>query len=97
MKVILQFDVNADSIECPELIVKELERYQTEFFEWLCDKKNDHAYWMYRDGEKFGLSYRSDAFVEWLNTVVLVGKNEKASILEEEINDYSKDLPKLFF
>lgn len=97
MKVVLEFCINADIIECPNNIIKDIKKHQLDFFNWLFDENNDHSYWMYENGKKEGCCYRSDAFVEYLNTFVLSESKEKAVIIEQETNDYSKDVPCLNF
>lgn len=87
MKVLVKFCVDADIIECPNHIVSDLEEYQHRFTEWLYDKNNDHSYWMYVDGEKYGCSYRAEAFVEWLNTFILNSNQDKAKVLEQSISE----------
>lgn len=83
VKVIVKFCIDADIIECPDWIVAELKLYQGKFTQWLFDKKNDHQYWSYKNGEKNGCCYRSGAFVDWLNNFVLHGDEEKSRVLEE--------------
>ncbi len=97
MKVVLEFCINSDIIECPNNIIKDIKKYQLDFFDWLFDENNDHSYWTYEDGKKEGCCYRSDAFVEYLNTFVLSESDEKAVIIEQETNDYPKDVPCLNF
>lgn len=103
MRILVQFCVNADIIECPAFILNDLKSYQNEFTEWLYDKTNDHAYWMYKDGEKYGCSYRSEAFVEWLNKFILDKHEEKAKVVEQSVDEdglvcraeYPKDITAL--
>lgn len=83
IKVLVEFCIDADIIECPDWIVKDLGLYQTRFREWLSDENNDHSYWCYKNGKKVGSSFRSDAFVEWLNKFVLYNQSEKSKVLEE--------------
>lgn len=83
MKVLVEFSVDADIIECPKWTVEELPAYQIQFREWLFDKKNDHPYWVYKNEEKHGCCYRSHAFVEWLNNFVMQDNLEKATVIEE--------------
>lgn len=97
MKVVLKFCINADIIECLDDIIKNLEKYQLNFFDWLFDENINHSYWMYEDGKKEGCCYRSDAFVEWLNSFILAKSDEKAIIVEEKINNYPKDAQCLYF
>ena len=87
MRVLVKFCVDADIIECQDSIVSDLKVYQHRFKEWLYDKNNDHSYWMYVDGEKYGCSYRSEAFVEWLNIFVLDKNEVKAKVLEQSIDE----------
>lgn len=86
IKVLVKFCVNADIIECPDWVVTDLKGYQQSFDVWLFDKKNDHPYWKYKDGEKYGCCYRANAFVDWLNRFVLCSALEKSSVLEEYVS-----------
>lgn len=95
MKLVLAFDYDVDIIECPYFIVEDLKKYQLMFDKWLYDKTNNHNYWFYKNGEKYGVCYRSDAFVEWLNTIILKTSTEKAVILVAHTNNYDKNLPLL--
>jgi hypothetical protein len=61
----------------------------------LSDKNNDHGYWWYEDGKKEGLSYRSDALVEWYNTFVF--RDDKARVLESGCHYEESDYPVLYF
>lgn len=98
MKMMIEFDINADIIEVPESVVKDRERLRTRFLKWLYDKSVKHKYWVtFSNGEK-GVCYRSDAFVEWLNKKVLKGDCVKAEIVAEEVDiDEYKHLPSIFF
>lgn len=87
MKVLVEFCLDMDIIECPDWIVEELPTYQIRFQEWLFNKENNHSYWMYKNGEKNGCRYRSKAFVEWLNEFVLHDYEEKASVIEECVKE----------
>jgi len=95
MRVVIEFDIRADIIECPEIIVPDLITYQDKFFEWLYNKNNDHDYWEYENGKKSCLCYRADALIEWLNTFVL--DEEKAYMIKSGADTWDTSLPKLFF
>jgi len=82
MKILVSFCIDADIIECPKDVSEYIKNYQKDFLEWLFNKENDHNYWMYDNGHKVGCSYRSDAFVEWLNNNVFNDSIEKARVLE---------------
>jgi len=95
MKVVIQFDIGADIIEIPEVSEKTLKEYQNRFLAWLSDKSNDHEYWVIIDDEKYGLSYRSCALVEWLNQFVY--DNDEAVLLDQGLYEWDTTLPRLFF
>lgn len=96
MLLIILFDYDADLIDVP-ILINDMEKYQNLFFEWLFNKSIDHVYWLYKDGEKYGCSYRSEAFVDWLNNNPLKHSKEKAKIVLQFINEYNKELPILCF
>ena len=101
MKMVIQFDIDADIIEVPEYVVNNRELMKRRFWKWLSDKSIKHKYWITvtdRSGKKYtALRYRSDAFVEWLNKKVLMDSDQKAYIVEEHIWDYPEDMPSIFF
>lgn len=101
MKLILEFDFDADVIEVPQYVLENREVLRKRFLKWLYSGQTRHKYWVTVrdvDGKKFrGVKYRSDAFVEWLNKKVLMDGMEKASILEEHVHEYAEDIPKLVF
>jgi len=97
MLLLIRFDADADIIDIPQFVIAIAESYQTQFLEWLCNKDNHHAYWHYINGEKWGLCYRSDAFVEWLNAFHLATSSEKAKTMETYVNEWDVNLPVLYF
>jgi len=101
MKMLIQFDVDADIIEVPAFVVENREVLRSRFWKWLSNKSVKHRYWRTftdRYGKKFtGLQYRADAFVEWLNKKVLQDSEEKAVLLEQYVWDESQELPSIFF
>jgi hypothetical protein len=97
MKVIIDFYEDADIIECPENIVGSLMDYREKFLEWLFDKQNEHSYWYYKNGEKFGCCYRSEAFVEWLNKFILFDSLDKVEVIETNVTELDKSLPFVSF
>jgi len=97
MLLITKFDISADIIDVPPFIINDIKSYQEQFFIWLCDKNNDHAYWHYQGGKKYGLNYRSNALIEWLNTFPLADYSEKAEAVEIDVSEYDKALPSIFF
>ena len=101
MKMVIQFDLDADIVEVPDFIVENRELMKRRFWKWLSNKSIKHKYWVTSidsAGKKFlGLRYRGDAFVEWLNKKVLVQEDQKAYIVEKHVRDYPKDMPSIFF
>ena len=102
MKMLVEFDVDADIIDVPQRIVEERELLRHRFLKWLYNKRNKHKYWIRIDnnGQKCGmLCYRSDAFVEWLNKKVLQNSIEKAMVIEQHISvdDYREEYPIIQF
>ena len=101
MKMVIQFDLDADIVEVPDFIVENRELMKRRFWKWLSNKSVKHKYWVTAvDGagiEFTGLRFRGDAFVEWLNKKVLEKGDQKAHIVEEHILHYPKDMPSIFF
>lgn len=89
MKMIVEFDVDADIIDVPQYIIEERELIRRRFVKWLYNKGSKHKYWVRVDcGNRkcFALNYRSDAFVEWLNEKVLQKSIEKATVVEQHVS-----------
>ena len=82
MECIVRFDCHADIIEIPTNIAVRIHEYRNQFLDWLYDKHNDHDYWV---GNKEGVCYDTDAFVEWLNNNVKSGQTHPITIIEEGI------------
>ncbi|MBM7866905.1 hypothetical protein GTO89_04660 [Heliobacterium gestii] len=59
--------IDKEYISCPAKVGRNIKKLREEFLDWLYDSAIDHPYWLYRDGEKYGVHYRGDAFVYWLN------------------------------
>lgn len=101
MKMVVQFDVDADIIEVPQMVIDRKDGLRTRFLKWLYDKNNRHKYWeksKKSDGTSFWfVRYRSDAFVEWLNKKPLRNSEEKAHVVAQHVWDYPEDLPLIFF
>lgn len=97
MKVVVEFDTSADLIEYPEEIIDRIENYRNQFLAWLFNRDNEHSYWFYDDGEKLGCSYRSEAFVEWLNKFALADSINKAKVLESCVTKWDMKLVSVFF
>lgn len=97
MKVVVRMTYDADIIEVPNHIGENIKEYQAEFDEWLYNKNNDHPFWTYKDGEKYGVCYRSNAFVYWLNNVKLACSEYSASVFDSFLQKYDPKLPIIYF
>lgn len=97
MKVVVRMTYDADIIEVPNHIGENIKEYQAEFDEWLYNKNNDHPFWTYKDGEKYGVCFRSNAFVYWLNNVKLVGSENSVSVVDSFLQKYDPKLPIIYF
>lgn len=101
MKLVLEFDCDADIIEVPQSVIDNRDLLKKRFLKWIFNKRVKHKYWVTTQdhaGKTFkGVRYRGDAFVEWLNKKVLSEESEKASIVEAYALEYSDSLPKIQF
>ncbi|SFM25605.1 hypothetical protein SAMN03159341_12275 [Paenibacillus sp. 1_12] len=74
MIVKIDFGMHEEFIDIADELEEQIEQLQREFLDWLYNKEIDHQYWIYKDGSKWGVSYRSSAFIEWLNNKITVSK-----------------------
>ena len=88
--------LDADVLDVPDDVVGNLRQLQQEFFRWLFDKSNDHPYWYYRNGEKYGCCYRGEAFVYWLNNCYLGAASKTALLVEQWAERVDCTRPELF-
>ena len=97
MLLFVEFDVSADIIDVPETVVNNKDQLRSDFLKWLYDRNHHHKYWT-KIGGQWCVCYRSDAFVEWLNAVVLDKSEEKAAIVQQYVSiKNEKKLPSVFF
>jgi len=103
VKLLIEFDIDADIIEVPQFVVDQREVLRRRFWKWISDKTIKHKYWVeMRDDHGnscYGLRFRADAFVEWLNKKHITDSSEKAYIVEKQVNidDFHQALPSIFF
>ena len=101
MKLIVQFDIDADIINVPEFIIEQKEKFKDLFLDWIYNENVNHNYWVeFTDSNgnmQRGLQYRSDAFVKWLNDNIIENMSDKASIVAECVSEWSDDAPVLQF
>lgn len=58
---------DTEYFSCSTRVGRKISKLQLEFFDWLYDKEIDHRFWIYQNGEKIAVNYRSNAFIYWLN------------------------------
>ncbi len=97
MKIALKFTYDTDIVSVPEDIGSHIKRYQERFDKWLYDKDNDHGYWVVQEGKRVAVSFDAQAFVDYLNTVWLQDREEKAVILQEGEKNIPTGMPLLYF
>lgn len=103
MKLLIEFDLDADIIEVPQFVVDRRDVLKRRFWKWISNKAIKHKYWVkIRDAHgryHYGLRYRADAFVEWLNKKYISNESEKAFVVQSHvsIDDFHQELPFIFF
>jgi hypothetical protein len=96
-KIALSFEDDTDIISVPDEIALNIKKHQHAFDKWIYNKDIDHEYWVKIDGRKMAVSFDTDAFVKYLNDFPLKSSEEKASVLEYNVESFDKDIPKLYF
>jgi|GEM_PF-6494184 len=69
MMIKVDFSLFQQYISCSSDVGGQIEQLQHDFLEWIYNKQIDHPYWLYKDGSKFAVNYRADAFLYWLNRI----------------------------
>ena len=97
MRLLVEFDVDADIIDVPQSVIDNREILRRRFLKWLYDRGTKHKYWT-KAGDTMGVVFRSDAFVEWLNKKELKYSDEKAVVLQQYVSAENEEkLPSVFF
>ena len=96
-KIVVKFTYDADIIQVPGEIARNIRKYQREFDKWLYDKENDHGYWVMANGQRRGVAFDTQAFVDYLNAYPLQESDEKAVLAEQRIAQIPEGLPILYF
>ncbi len=84
-KIALKFTYHTDIIAVPDNIAKEIKEYQNLFDKWIYDKSIDHCLWLIKNGEKWGVSFDTYTFVDYLNLYHIKDNKERAVVLEEDV------------
>lgn len=83
MIIQINFDLRKEYILCSVEVGRVIEELANEFDNWIHDRSIDHKYWRYHNGEKFGVCYKGDAFVDWLNNYRFKDNMKKAELVAE--------------
>ena len=79
VKVGFEYENDIEYMICPAKVGRNIKRLQKDFFKWLYNRENNHPYWFEEEEDGnviYGVSYRTDAFIYWLNKVKFnKGKN----------------------
>lgn len=86
----------ADIIYIPNTIL-DIKELQNNFFRWLFDKNNDHQYWIIVNGEKKMCRYGTQAFIDWINNVILLKHYDKSYIIKENSKSWNSKNMSLIF
>ncbi len=92
MKINLVFDYGADVVNVPYFVGAEIKEYRERFDKWCYDKDNVETY----NKETGVFCFDGKTFADWLNKYELHDP-VKATLLEENVSDYDRSLPTLFF
>lgn len=100
MTLVIIFDKDIDIIDVPQSVIDNKDNLKKKFLHWVYNKNNKKYRKQHidKDGKCFyGVMYRSDAFVYWLNKKVLFNNDAHATVLIQHTNDYPNSAPTLFF
>ena len=102
MELIVEFDLNADLVSVPERVVENIDVIRQRFLRWVYSpegkkkltKKMEGA-----DGQRFVcICYNSEEFIGWLNKKVLQAGEDRAALVEKNIDSRSHgNVPSIFF
>ena len=98
MKMLVEFDVDADIVDVPKTVIDNREMMRRRFLKWVYKNPKYRVKIVSGSGSVYyGVQYRSEAFVEWLNKKILT--DEKASVIAQSvaIDENNKQLPSIFF
>lgn len=98
MLINIVFDYYVDIISVPNNIGTNIKKYQNLCDRWLYNKLNEHEFWEKdSSGKKLGIGICSEAFIYWLNNYALKDSEEKAYIVQKNINKYDESLPAIYY
>ncbi len=86
----------ADIVYIPDKL-NNIEKLQDDFFEWLFDKNNNHQYRIVVNGEKKACKYGTEAFIDWINNMILSKDVEKSYMINENAETWDSNNINLVF
>lgn len=97
MLMLVEFDISADIIDVPQEVVADRKSLSVQFLKWLFSPEVKQRYTVTHNGHR-GLCYRSEAFVDFINEIVLQHSEQKAVIVEQYVSRENKQrLPAVSF
>ena len=85
VKVGFDYEDDIEYMICPAKVGRNIKRLQKEFWEWLYNRENNHPYWFKEEEDGnviYGVSYRTDALIYWLNNVRFTKGKKVARLIE---------------
>ena len=102
MELIVEFDLNADLVSVPARVAESIDVIRQRFLRWVYSpegqkkltKKMEGS-----DGQRFAcICYNSEEFIDWLNKKVLQAGEDRAALVEKNIDSQAYgDVPSIFF
>lgn len=102
MELIVEFDLNADLVSVPARVVENIDVIRQRFLRWVYSpegkkkltKKMERSH-----GQCFAcVCYNSEEFIDWLNKKVLQAGENRAALVEKNIDSQAcGDVPSIFF
>jgi hypothetical protein len=86
--------LDADIIEVPDYIGRNIHKYRNDFLDWIYDPNNPHPYRIELKNSSgnvyYAMCYDTTTFVDWLNTYVIRHPDIPAMILERGLDIESR-------
>lgn len=102
MYLIVEFDLNSDLVDVPEKVIENMEDVRHSFLRWVYSPHNKKKFAkIVKDSNGHSLEcicYNSEEFIDWLNKKVLQAGENKATLVEKNIDRQScRNYPSIFF
>ena len=99
INIVFNDDLNdVDIVYLPSLMGATLEELQGEFYKWIFNNDNNHKFWINIRTKDMGCIFRSEAFVEWFNDILLQGMHGmKAKVVKQYQTKELCGVPTLYF